>query len=515
MPIALTDARACAATIEGASLCDIAAGHTEAGPHAELKLSRDDVLQYFAIEDPSTYTQQHHETLIAKIIADPEQHAGAFFLSDASPTVHNMPKRFSATDLSSHTQCLLRAHHKATDRAGFSVELEARAQRNAAQLHDHGTYVFHRYTYKRVPGKYAEQPRFSDALELLQAIRSDRDRARRNTVAEHLMAQGCADIREAAACMTPNAVMWARAYEKAPSCALAQGTQGLPCYENALQAVAPHYPILPVNDGDLAAHAKINTYSAFARSLRNLKLLIDPAQPLPTTIQRVLIIGAGWEVVPDTFDLPAPSQTTEPLVVMNLLVGAGIAMNDVTIDVVDINPQVVRHIQRAQHSNAPYPLHLFWRSDETAATTIPFAEHLSQTQPRELLAARVRTEWACGGGTCDPYDGMEIQERVSLAPNVWSNVRAYQGDVTTDDLQALGSYDLAIMLHVHHYLNEVEKGIARDNITAALKPGGLLLSDDNGGYHVDCRSYPDAPLTRIRKRWGITTKLWQKHNNMP
>jgi len=199
----------------------------------------------------------------------------------------------------------------------------------------------------------------------------------------------------------------------------------------------------------------------------------------PGAVRRVAIVGPGLDFAnKEAGNDFYPPQSIQPFAVLDSLARLGLVKLDaVEIDTLDISENVNLHLARI-HSAAgrgqAYTLQLPWNSERPmsgeyrasfvkywhqlgtnigqTARPIPVPESVASTQTR---AIRVRPEVVM---RVTPLDMNVVYQRLNLPPQ--------------------RAYDLIIGTNIFLYYGAFEQSLARANLAAMLKPGGLLISND-------------------------------------
>jgi hypothetical protein len=219
-------------------------------------------------------------------------------------------------------------------------------------------------------------------------------------------------------------------------------------------------------------------------------------------VARVAVIGPGLDFIDKNEETGYdyyPQQTLQPFALYDSLVRLGLARaNAVSMSIFDISSRVIDHIQRARERARmktgyiiqlpreiapPWPPDLiaYWRSlgDRVGAEVAPIRPPeillpIKGGQGLETRAVRIRPEVVL---TCQPVDLNIVLERMNLA----------QAD----------RFDLMVGTNIFIYYDAFERSLALENAGAMLKPGGLLLTNDQLP-EVPGGSMRQAGLTDVR-----------------
>ncbi len=205
-------------------------------------------------------------------------------------------------------------------------------------------------------------------------------------------------------------------------------------------------------------------------------------------VSRLAVIGPGLDFIDKNEESGYdyyPPQTVQPFALYDSLVRLGLSKpGTLSVSILDISAQVLDHLKRARERARrsmgyviqlprdvarPWPPDLitYWRGfgdrTGTAVAPIPPPEIFKGLETR---AVRVRPDVVLA---CDPVDLDIVLERLKLP----------QAD----------RFDLVIGTNIFLYYDKFQQLLALENIGAMLKPGGLLLTNDQ---------LPAGPLSSMR-----------------
>jgi hypothetical protein len=210
-------------------------------------------------------------------------------------------------------------------------------------------------------------------------------------------------------------------------------------------------------------------------------------------VARVAVIGPGLDFIDkqeeSAFDY-YPPQTLQPFALYDSLVRLQLAKpGGLSVSILDISARVLDHMKRARErarKNNGYVIQLprdvarpwspaltaYWRvlGDQLGAAVAPI-------QPPELFhgletrAVRIRPDVVLA---CEPVDLNIVVERLNLP--------------------ASERFDLIVGTNIFVYYETMEQMLALENAGAMLKPGGLLLTNDQ---------LPESP-SGVMRQAGIT-----------
>lgn len=190
----------------------------------------------------------------------------------------------------------------------------------------------------------------------------------------------------------------------------------------------------------------------------------------PAKVQRVLVVGPGLEVAPRTgFDGARLGQSYQPVAILDSLRRLGAAHDDISVDVVDVNPAVVQHFSERAGAGRDQALTVGTQLTEgrDGPLTAGFTEYLSG--------------WGAMVGAADvamrrTNDG-RWQGRIDVRREAWQRIHAQEANIALD-LPSHAAYDLIVATNVLAYLDETGVRLALHAIRRALLPGGVLLHND-------------------------------------
>ena len=190
---------------------------------------------------------------------------------------------------------------------------------------------------------------------------------------------------------------------------------------------------------------------------------LDPA----LRIRHVLIVGPGLDLAPRTsFNQDAPPQSYQPWAVMDALLALKLSTAaDLRIVGGDINPRVVRHLQRDRETPPTLRLHGEIRDGDGVVLRPDFREYFT------------RLGGAIGApGPVRIHDGRSSKTvRVDAAA-----ARALDSallDIVTERLEER-SFDLIVATNILPYFDDTQLALAIANIAGMLAPGGLFLHNE-------------------------------------
>ena len=211
-------------------------------------------------------------------------------------------------------------------------------------------------------------------------------------------------------------------------------------------------------------------------SLRQLK---EKKLIKPNGVRRVAIVGPGLDFVNKEAGMDFyPPQTTQPFAVLDSLFQLGLAdPKTVELYTIDISPSVLAHVEGSVEKageGRDYVVQLPWNSGR------PMSDEYRQ--------AFVAYWEKLGGEIGETVPAIAVPETVSNTETRAVKVRRdVMRKMATVDMnvvyQSLAlppeeKFDLIIGTNIFLYYGAFEQALARANVAAMLKPGGLLLSND-------------------------------------
>ena len=209
------------------------------------------------------------------------------------------------------------------------------------------------------------------------------------------------------------------------------------------------------------------------------RLMAADGKLKPGSVRRVAIVGPGLDFVNKQEGVDSyPPQTTQPFAVMDSLVRLGLAdAGAIKIDTLDISPLVNTHlaaIRKKAAAGQPYTVQLPWYSggrwsDEFRGKFVEYWQTLG-TRIGAAVAPIQIPESAAGIDT----------RAVRIRPAMLGRVKPMDINIVYQFLPAGPSerFDLVIGTNIFVYYGEFEQSLARANISAMLRSGGYLLSND-------------------------------------
>jgi len=199
----------------------------------------------------------------------------------------------------------------------------------------------------------------------------------------------------------------------------------------------------------------------------------------PGSVHRVAIIGPGLDFVnkKSGYDF-YPPQTIQPYAVIDSLARLGLAdAASIEVCTYDISPRVNQHIERARESAArgdPYTIQVLWNRSAGGS-----ARYLSDFMEY----------WRRFGEQIGkPADAIAVPEaaRIDLMTRAVRIRPAFAARISAVDMNVIFQtqsrppekrFDLVIGTNIFLYYDDLQQALARVNLAAMIKPGGLLVSN--------------------------------------
>ena len=208
------------------------------------------------------------------------------------------------------------------------------------------------------------------------------------------------------------------------------------------------------------------------------------------SVARAAVIGPGLDFTDKESGYDYyPQQTLQPFAVYDSLERLGIAKpSGVSITVFDISSRVLDHLQRAR---------------ELAQRGGGYAIQLPRN-PRELWKPDALEYWRVFGDRVGKpvapirppaaLAGLETRA-LAIRPAVVLSSNPVNLNIVLErtNLPAAQRFDLMVATNVFVYYDRLEQALALQNVSTLLKPGGILLSND------DLPEIPRVPMRRMGK----------------
>lgn len=214
---------------------------------------------------------------------------------------------------------------------------------------------------------------------------------------------------------------------------------------------------------------------------RALSELVSAGMLKPGSVRRIAVVGPGLDFANKEYGNDFyPPQTIQPFAVIDSLVRLGLTdPNALQLYTFDISPSINIHLARA-HRNAaagkPYVVQLPWNSavpfnPEYLASFESYWQTLGDRIGSPVKPARVPGELSA-----------EIHIRaISIRPEIASHITPVDMNIVFQHLPSGDpdqQFDLIIGTNIFIYYGAFEQSLARANLSAMLKPGGFVLTND-------------------------------------
>ena len=196
-------------------------------------------------------------------------------------------------------------------------------------------------------------------------------------------------------------------------------------------------------------------------------------------VRRIAIVGPGLDFAnKEAGNDFYPPQTIQPFAVLDSLIRLGIAnARTVAVDTLDISENVnvhVAHIRQAATQGHSYILQLPWNterpmSEEYRAHFVEYWQKLGDAIGQPVAPITV------------PEAAASTQTRaIKVRPDIVLQVTPVDVNVVYQRLNwpADRTYDMVIGTNIFLYYGAFEQSLARANVSAMLRPGGFLISND-------------------------------------
>jgi hypothetical protein len=207
--------------------------------------------------------------------------------------------------------------------------------------------------------------------------------------------------------------------------------------------------------------------------------LLEKGMLKPGGVRRIAIVGPGLDIVnKEAGNDFYPPQTIQPFAVLDSVLRLGIAnASTVELDTLDISESVNVHIariRRAASQGRSYILQLPWNtkrpmSEEYRAHFVEYWQKLGDEIGQPVAPIRV------------PKAAASTRIRaIKVRPDIVTRVIPFDVNVVYQRLSwpADRAYDLVIGTNIFLYYGAFEQSLARANVTAMLRTGGFLVTND-------------------------------------
>lgn len=205
--------------------------------------------------------------------------------------------------------------------------------------------------------------------------------------------------------------------------------------------------------------------------------MLDKGLLRPGTVRRVAIVGPGLDFAnKEAGNDFYPPQTIQPFAVLDSLLRLGLGdLANIELYTLDISPDVNLHIERWRKkaaSGQPYVVQLPWNSERPMSEDyrvkfVAYWEKLGHRIGEPLAPIPV-----------PPLARTTKTRAVRIRPAVVRKITPLDLNVVYQQLEPSPEFDIVIGTNIFLYYNAFEQSLARRNISAMLKSGGYLLSND-------------------------------------
>ena len=215
-------------------------------------------------------------------------------------------------------------------------------------------------------------------------------------------------------------------------------------------------------------------------------------------MRRVAIIGPGLDFTDkaEGYDL-YPPQTIQPFALIDSLIRLKLAApSDLRLTTFDLSPRVNDHLRKAverARAGQPYVLQL----------------PLTRDDPAHTWEASLESYWAaCGSAIGDAADAVSVPpsagrvdvRAVRVRPDVVASITPQDLNIVVQRIAPLPDrerFDLIVATNVLVYYGGFEQALALANVSAMLRPGGMLLTN-----------YQLHPLPPMESSAGLVTPVF-------
>jgi hypothetical protein len=207
--------------------------------------------------------------------------------------------------------------------------------------------------------------------------------------------------------------------------------------------------------------------------------MLEKGMLKPGGVRRIAVVGPGLDFAnKEAGNDFYPPQTIQPFAVLDSLIRLGISSaSTVELDTLDISENVNMHVARIRRAAAQgrsYILQLPWNterpmSDEYRAHFVEYWQKLGDKIGQPVAPIPV------------PKAAASTRTRaVKVRPDIVTRVIPLDVNVVYQRLSwpADRAYDLVIGTNIFLYYGAFEQSLARANVTAMLRPGGFLVTND-------------------------------------
>jgi len=207
--------------------------------------------------------------------------------------------------------------------------------------------------------------------------------------------------------------------------------------------------------------------------------MLEKGMLKPGGVRRIAIVGPGLDFAnKEAGNDFYPPQTIQPFAVLDSLIRLGVAnATRVELDTLDISHNVNVHVARIRRAAAKghaYTLQLPWNTErpmspEYRTRFVEYWQELGNKIGQPMAPIPV------------PKAAASTRTRaVKIRPEIVTRVIPFDVNVVYQRISwpADRAYDLVIGTNIFLYYGAFEQSLARANVSAMIRPGGFLISND-------------------------------------
>lgn len=239
---------------------------------------------------------------------------------------------------------------------------------------------------------------------------------------------------------------------------------------------------------------------ALDRALAGLAAAPDAPRP----IRNVAVIGPGLDFTDKSegYDL-YPPQTIQPFAVIDTLLRLKLAEpGALRMTTFDLSPRVNDHLRAAvaaARAGKPYVMQLPLSRDDPSHSWLPPFEEYWSSFGAAIGSPATPVSAPASAGRVDV-------RAVEIRPDLLARITPEDLDIVVQRVAPLGDndkFDLIVATNVLVYYGRFEQGLALANISAMLRPGGIVMTN----YLM----HPAPPLEEAAGLVSATS--WDRQNN--
>lgn len=231
----------------------------------------------------------------------------------------------------------------------------------------------------------------------------------------------------------------------------------------------------------------LRTTSAIYLSAAHTQFMGSPEgrRAFPAHIQKVGIIGPGLEFVEFLQGSRVSRQMYEPFVMVDAMIRNRLVdPKTVQFDLIDINPEVIAHIEEARR-----------RAERDEEYVLSFSVSAFHARSQIVMDHFSNFGTSIPGAVLGPIERRSdgsISRTVRIPPEIVLRMNPVLADMTADHFSPDGRYDLMMCFNTMVYLNEEERTMAGINIRRALREGGVFWTDNR--FETDSGERVESPM---------------------